>query len=67
MDLVSAALTNPTNRAILQRLPALGVDQACLVAGCVFQSLWNLKSARPVREGIKDYDIFYFDEFGSEL
>lgn len=62
MDLVSAALTNPTNRAILQRLPALGVDQACLVAGCVFQSLWNLKSARPVREGIKDYDIFYFDE-----
>jgi hypothetical protein len=62
MDLVSAALSNPINRAILQRLPLLGVAQPHLVAGCLFQSFWNVKSDRPVRDGIKDYDIFYFDD-----
>lgn len=65
MDLVSAALSNPINRAILQRLPLLGVAQPYLVAGCLFQSFWNVKSDRPVRDGIKDYDIFYFD--GADL
>lgn len=65
MDIVSAALANPINRAILQRLPLLGVGQPYLVAGCLFQSLWNLTSGRPVRDGIKDYDIFYFD--GADL
>ena len=36
MDLVAAALSNPINRAILQRLPLLGVEQPYLVAGCIF-------------------------------
>jgi len=61
MDLVAAALANPNNRAILERLPRLGLPQACLVAGCVCQSRWNLCSGRPVTENIRDYDIFYFD------
>ena len=32
-----------------------------LVAGCLFQTVWNLKSGRPPTENISDYDIFYFD------
>ncbi|MGH6891270.1 MAG: nucleotidyltransferase family protein, partial [Dongiaceae bacterium] len=62
MNLVGAALRNPINRAILQRLPLLGAPQAWLVAGCVYQVAWNEFSGRPPHHGIKDYDIFYFDE-----
>ena len=61
MDLVAAALANPLNRKILERLPALGAPQACLVAGSVYQAFWNALSGRPVAEGVKDYDLFYFD------
>jgi hypothetical protein len=62
VDLVNAALANPINRAILQRLPMLGLSEAWLVAGSIFQSYWNALSDRPLTEGIKDYDIFYFDD-----
>jgi hypothetical protein len=61
MDLVSAALANPINRKILERLPMLGAPQACLVAGSVFQAFWNALSDRPPAEGVKDYDLFYYD------
>ena len=65
MDLITAALANPINRKILERLPMLGAPQACLVAGSVYQAYWNALSGRPVAEGVKDYDLFYFD--GSDL
>ena len=65
MDLTAAALANPLNRKILERLPVLGAPQACLVAGSVYQALWNALTERPVAEGVKDYDLFYFD--GSDL
>jgi hypothetical protein len=61
MDLVGAALSNPINRAILQRLPLLGAAQASLVAGCVYQAWWNRQAGQPAQAQIKDYDIFYFD------
>jgi hypothetical protein len=60
-DLVNAALANPINRAILTRLPMLGAPDAWLVAGSVYQSYWNALSGRAPTEGIKDYDIFYYD------
>ena len=59
------ALANPTNRIILERLPQLGVLDTWLVAGCLFQTVWNLLSDRPATAGIKDYDVFYCD--GSDL
>jgi len=62
---IALALANPVNRAILARLPALGLADAWLVSGCLFQTVWNRLSERPVDYGIKDYDIFYFD--GSDL
>ncbi|MCJ0763646.1 nucleotidyltransferase family protein [Variovorax terrae] len=55
------ALQNPHNRAILERLPGLKLPDAWLVAGCLFQTVWNLRSGRPPIAGIKDYDLFYFD------
>jgi hypothetical protein len=46
---VGDALQNPVNRAILERLPALGLPDAWLVAGCLFQTVWNVQAGRPRR------------------
>ncbi len=56
------ALRDPANAAILARLPALGAPQAHLVAGCLFQAVWNHRGGQPPGQGIKDYDLFYFDD-----
>lgn len=61
MDPIAAALANPTNRRILERLPMLGLPQACLVAGCVWQPYLNLRSGHGIADQINDYDVFYFD------
>ncbi len=61
MDIIAAALANPINRKILERLALLDAPNACLVAGSVYQALWNAVAGRPAAEGVKDYDLFYFD------
>ncbi|AKV08273.1 hypothetical protein B723_18430 [Pseudomonas fluorescens NCIMB 11764] len=60
--LIEIAMTNPANAEIARRLPALGLSQCMLTAGCLFQAVWNHQSGRPAAWGIKDYDVFYFDE-----
>jgi uncharacterized protein len=52
---------NEATRAILSRWPRVGLPQSWLVAGCLFQTVWNIRSGRPPGADIKDYDIFYFD------
>ena len=54
-------LRNRNNRAILAAWPDLGLQDGWLVAGCLFQTVWNLLSGRAPEDGIKDYDLFYFD------
>src|SRR3954465_886354 len=58
---VEAVLRNRANQTILERLPALGLNDAWLVSGSLFQTVWNCLTGRPPDYGIKDYDIFYFD------
>jgi len=58
---IELVLGNPINRELLSRLPLLGLSDAWLVAGALFQTAWNRLTDRPVDYGIKDYDIFYFD------
>lgn len=58
---LSLALANERNRAILTRLPELGLEDCWLVSGSLFQSVWNGLTGRGPVYGIKDYDIFYFD------
>ncbi len=60
-SLVEAVLCNQVNRAILDRVPELGLEDAWLVSGAVFQTVWNVLTGRPPDHGIRDYDIFYFD------
>ncbi|MGY2189675.1 hypothetical protein D3C87_1044260 [compost metagenome] len=61
-SLVRIAMTNPVNAEISARLPALGLSQCMLTAGCLFQAVWNQQAQLPPAWGVKDYDVFYFDE-----
>lgn len=55
-------LANNNNSVILDRWNALALPDGWLVAGCLFQTIWNLQAGRPPDENIKDYDLFYFDK-----
>jgi hypothetical protein len=54
-------LANRCNRAILDAWEALELEDGWLVAGCLFQTIWNLRDGRAPEHGIEDCDIFYFD------
>ena len=54
-------LANHNNRVILDRWNALALPDGWLVAGCLFQTVWNLQAGRAPDADIKDYDLFYFD------
>jgi len=60
-DFTHSILRNRNNRAILQRWHELALPDGWLVAGCLFQTVWNLRSGHAPEAGIKDYDLFYFD------
>ncbi|MBB3655316.1 hypothetical protein FHX15_000515 [Rhizobium sp. BK650] len=53
---------NPINAQLLIRLRALQIPQGILTAGCLVQTVWNLRSGCDPQYGIKDYDVFYFDD-----
>ena len=59
---VADILSNRHNRAILERWDALALKDGWLVAGCLFQTVWNLRCGRAPEQGIKDWDFFYFDD-----
>ncbi len=54
-------LKNVNNRAILERWDHLALPDGWLVAGCLFQTVWNIQSNKSPEAAIKDYDLFYFD------
>ncbi|MDN6882924.1 nucleotidyltransferase family protein [Variovorax sp. CAN2819] len=60
--LIAQAMQDPVNAALASRLPGLGLRQSFLTAGCIFQSAWNHTAGRPPGWGVKDYDVFYFDD-----
>ncbi|MBA3592333.1 MAG: nucleotidyltransferase family protein [Pseudomonadota bacterium] len=62
---VQDTLRNHCNAVLLERLPELGLPDAWLVGGCLFQTVWNLLEGQPPGARIRDYDIFYFD--GTDL
>ena len=59
---LAAARQNPINPAILERMPTLALPDLWLVAGCLFQAVWNLRDGRPAGADVRDYDLFYFDD-----
>jgi uncharacterized protein len=61
-DFLAQVRTNPVNAELLARLSKLGLPQCHLTAGCLFQAIWNAASGNPAAWGVKDYDVFYFDD-----
>ena len=53
---------NPVNAELLLRLRSLGLRECHLTAGCLFQTVWNRLCGREPPWGVKDYDVFYFDD-----
>ena len=51
----------PENAKILDVMDRLGLPDCYLTAGCLFQPIWNRKSDQPDLWGVKDFDVFYFD------
>ena len=54
-------LANPRNETILARWNDLALPDGWLVAGCLFQTVWNVSCGQHPEAKIKDYDLFYFD------
>jgi hypothetical protein len=56
---------NPTLVEVLTRAAGLALPGWYLVAGCLYQTVWNVVTGQPPESGILDYDLAYFD--GSDL
>ncbi|MEP7104096.1 MAG: nucleotidyltransferase family protein [Candidatus Dojkabacteria bacterium] len=49
-------------RRVLKALNSLNLPQPYLGAGCIPQTIWNHLTSRIPAEGIKDFDIIYYDD-----
>ena len=58
---IADVVRNHHNGIILDRWGELALPDGWLVAGCLFQTVWNLQAGRAPEADIKDYDLFYFD------
>ena len=52
---------DPDLMRLLDRLRSLDLPQWRLVAGCLYQTVWNVLTGRTRGTGIKDYDLIYYD------
>jgi uncharacterized protein len=57
----SALARNGMVAEVLARAATLDLPGWYLAAGSLFQTVWNVVTGRPAGDGIKDYDIIYFD------
>jgi uncharacterized protein len=48
---------NPTLVEVLTRAAALALPDWYLVAGCLYQTVWNVVTGQPPESGILDYDL----------
>jgi hypothetical protein len=53
---------NRTLTRVLAGAAQLDLPGWYLVAGCLYQTVWNVVTGRPPEEGILDYDLAYFDD-----
>jgi uncharacterized protein len=60
-----AVSRNRTLTQVLTRAAAMDLPEWYLVAGCLYQTVWNVVTGQPPEAGILDYDLVYFD--GSDL
>jgi uncharacterized protein len=58
----AALRRNRTLTEVLARAAGMDLPDWYLVAGCLYQTVWNVVTGRPPDEGILDYDLAYFDD-----
>jgi uncharacterized protein len=58
----AALRQNPTLVEVLTRAAAMELPGWYLVAGCLYQTVWNVVTGQPPETGILDYDLAYFDD-----
>ena len=46
----------------LQTAAALDLPDGWIVSGAIYNTVWNVLTGRPPGHGIKDIDLFYFDD-----
>ena len=61
-NLVELVRRNPVVREVLRRAEVLDLPGWYLTAGCLFQTVWNALDGQDPERGIRDYDLFYFDD-----
>lgn len=59
--LIEIVFKNPNIATILDGNPFPSYDNWYLGAGCICQSVWNYLSGKEIADGIKDYDLVYYD------
>jgi uncharacterized protein len=47
---------------LLDAAREVNLPQWRLVAGCIYQTVWNRLTGRPPATGINDYDLIYYDD-----
>jgi uncharacterized protein len=52
---------NRTLTELLARAATMDLPDWYLVAGCLYQTVWNTVTGQPPEAGILDYDLAYFD------
>lgn len=58
----AALLENATLTEVLARAATMDLPDWYLVAGCLYQTVWNVVTGQPAEAGILDYDLVYFDD-----
>lgn len=61
-EFLHAVRKNVVNAELLLRLRSLDLPECHLTAGCLFQTVWNQPCGRDMQWGVKDYDVFYFND-----
>jgi hypothetical protein len=61
----TALSRNSALTEVLARAATIDLPGWYLVAGCLYQTVWNVVTGQPAEAGIADYDLAYFD--GSDL
>lgn len=59
---IETAFQNSHNARLFERLVTSDLPNWILVSGSLFQTVWNVQTGRRATHGIKDYDVFYFDD-----
>jgi uncharacterized protein len=59
--LESIIRSDPDLMQLLERLRGVALPQWRLVAGCLYQTVWNVLTNRARGTGIQDHDVIYFD------